>query len=234
MSWISDMFKTTKTPSYNGLRPPTSQTGLYGGQDYYNQINNRSQGIGVGYGPDYTSYANPQIAQSHNAYTGYALPELKSELTATGRRAGSAGFQQLARSQSDQADKENSIMAQLMQRNAEASNADVNKAIEAKGSWVKNEAGLGENAANFDNDLYGQQTKNLQYDKGMNDQRTGNVIQAGYDLVSPMFTGGGSSLGAPSSGEFNSTFQGPGYSWKPTTNPAYTQQIINRRQMGVA
>lgn len=151
-SLFSNLFgggKSTGNGGYTGTQPVTSLSQVQGGPEYYQTLQDRMAGRGVGYGDAYTSYANPQIAQLHNQYTGYQLPELQSELTAEGRRAGSGGFQQIARSQSDEADKENSIMAQLMQRNAEASHSDVNNAITGMGNYASENANLQGQAANF-------------------------------------------------------------------------------------
>lgn len=179
-----------KDTTYNGTKPVTSLSQVAGGPDYFKKITDRSNGIGVGYGENYTSNANPQIAQLRNQYTGYQLPELKSELTATGRRPGSSGFQQISRSMSDQGDKENAIMARLMQNNAEASHDDVNTAVGQVGNYAQNETGLVNTRANFDyadnaRQVQEDATRRSNYSKSMQ-----KYIDQGMQAVGDYMSGG--------------------------------------------
>lgn len=215
MSIFSKIFGSTKKDTtYNGTKPVTSLSQVQGGPEYYKKITDRSNGIGVGYGDNYTSNANPQIAQLHNQYTGYQLPELKSELTATGRRAGSSGFQQISRSMSDQADKENAIMARLMQNNAEASHNDVSQAIGDVGNYAQNETGLVNNRANFD---YADNNRQVQEEQNRVKAESAGylkTIQAATDFASPYINSGMSSLmgrfqPSAQAGTYGSTFQSP-------------------------
>lgn len=84
MSFFGKLFNSDKKDTtYNGTKPVTSLSQVQGGPEYYNAILGRSRGQNVGYGDSYTSNANPQMEQLRNQYTGYQLPALNSELTAT-------------------------------------------------------------------------------------------------------------------------------------------------------
>lgn len=221
---FSRLFNSQKKDyTYNGPRPVTSLSQVQGGPQYYQTILDRLAGRGVGYGSDYASLANPQIQQLHNQYTGYTLPKLKSELSATGRRAGSSGFQQIARSMSDQADKENAIIANLAQRNAEASHGDVNTALQNLGNYANNEANLVSNAANFEyGNIYAPQVARDQQRMDNESVRLNRLGQAGVSLALAPFTGGTSLSALPT------TFGGQQYAQDPYTQ--ILQKLLNRNQ----
>lgn len=204
MSFFGKLFNSDKKDTtYNGTKPVTSLSQVQGGPEYYNAILGRSRGQNVGYGDSYTSNANPQMEQLRNQYTGYQLPALNSELTATGRRRGSSGFQQIARSQSDEADKENAIMAQLMQRNAEASHNDVTGAVGQLGNYASNEANLVGQRANFDYADNARQVSEANARRANEAQGLQQMGQAGVSLIAAPFTGG-TSMGF---GQFSNPFQ---------------------------
>jgi len=192
MSLISNLFKTKKTPSYGGIQPYGTLLDAAGGKDYYDTILGRSKGNSQGYGENYVSNANPQIAESHNNYTGYQLPELKSELSLTGRRAGSSGFQQIARSMSDQSDKENSIKARLAQNQSEAIYNDTNNGINDLGAFNTGDFNARKSLADFQQNQYRQETSNIQNDRSRNDQMAQNIGQGAVALAGVPFTGGAS------------------------------------------
>jgi len=192
MSLLSGLFKTKKTPSYGGIQPYGTLMDAYGGKDYYNTILGRSQGNSKGYGDDYVDTANPQIAQLRNQYTGYDLPELKSELSATGRRAGSSGFQQIARSMSDQSDKENAIKARLAQNQSEAIYNDTNQGINDLGAFNTGDFNARKSLADFQQNQYRQESSNIQNDRSRNDQMAQNIGQGAVALAGVPFTGGAS------------------------------------------
>ncbi len=230
MSLFGKLFNSDKKDtSYNGPRPYGSLLDAAGGKDYYNTILGRSQGQGTGYGDAYTSYANPQMEQLHNQYTGYQLPELKSELTATGRRAGSSGFQQIARSQSDEADKENSIMAQLSRENAQAQNADKNTAISQLGAFNTGDYNARNILSNFDNADNNRQVQEANATRQNQAQGLQQLGQAGVQLL----------LGQNSPQTFNPMQQQvqsrqPDYSYlnQPSNYNNYTNLASKYAQLG--
>lgn len=226
-NFFSDLFGTTKKDTtYTGTKPVTSLSQVQGGPEYYKAILDRSNGIGTGYGADYTSNANPQIKQLHDAYTGYELPELQSELTATGRRAGSSGFQQVSRSMSDEADKENSIMAQLMQRNAEASHTDQTNAIGDVGNYAENEANLVGQRANFDYADNARQVAEAQKIQDNRSKENSAIGQAGVQLLF------GQNASDPISSQTSSApstyYNGSGTSQPPIGQQDYYKQMLAR------
>jgi hypothetical protein len=189
MSMLSNWLGKKKDTTYTGPKPTTSLTQVKGGQDYYQSLVDRMAGRGVGYGDVYTSTANPIMANLRGQFTGYTLPELKSELSATGRRKGSAGFAQLDKAYRQQGLSENDILAQLVQRNEEQKRAEINAAQAGMGEFARNEANLADNAANFEYGLYGNQ---------VNQADAFRKQQAG--AMDKIFQAGGSLMGIPSGG----------------------------------
>lgn len=236
MSLLSSLFKTQKTPSYQGQKPDSSLLQGVGGQQYYNTLQDRIAGRGVGYGDNYASYANPQIAQMKNDFSSYQLPELQSELSATGRRSGSGGFAQIAKAYQNEGLNENALYGQLMQRNAEASHTDVNNAISGLGDFNQRDVNTQANAANFDNSLYGQQSRNIQADNAYNQQTAGNVLTGAVELGAAPFTGG-ASLGM---GGFSNPFSGGspsinyGGQQYATSQPPYGYNLSGMKSQNVA
>lgn len=194
MSWISNLFKTQKTPSYQGATPYGSLLDATGGKEYYDKILARSQGGGgVGYSPDYVEKAsNPVIARMRNQFNAYDLPELKSELTATGRRAGSPGFAQISKAYENQGLNEEAAYAPIYQQAEEARRADINAGINNLGAFNTGDYNAKNTQAGFAKDVYNQETKNIQADREANNARTGNVIQGAVALGGIPFTGGAS------------------------------------------
>lgn len=215
MSLLSNLWKTQKTPSYGGVQPYDHLTDAVGGSDYFKKITDRSNGIGVGYGDNYTSYANPQIANLRGTFNTRTVPELKSELTATGRRAGSSGFQQIQDAYNKEGLSENDIMAQLMQRNAEASHNDTNQGIADLGAFNANDYNARNHLADFQNNQYKQETANIQSDRNANNEKGANIVQGAVALAGIPFTGGASMYPSLAPSAYQSSVQGrtPNYSY---------------------
>lgn len=186
MSLLSSFFKTKKTPTYSGQRPYTSLVDSTGGQDYFNTIKARSQGQGVGYSPDYVDKAsNPVIARMRNQFSSYDLPALKSELSATGRRRGSGGFDQLSRAYQTQGLNEEAAYAPIYQAAEEARRDDINKYTGDLGNFALNDANVRNTAANFDRSTFNDAVTTRLQDRKENDALAGNLIYAGLDFASP-------------------------------------------------
>lgn len=222
MSILSKLFGSQKKDyTYNGPRPVSTLADVPGGKEYYQNITDRLAGRGVGYGADYVGYANPEVTKSHDYFTSYQVPELKSELTASGRRGGSSGFQQLNKAYQEQGLNESAIVGRLAQRNAEASREDTNTALSGLGNYANNEVNLKNNAANFEYDkIYAPQV-NREQDrvqaeaKGYQGLLDRGLQAAGYGL---------SSYAAPAAaagGGFNDIFDSNTGAWKPTSPPSY-------------
>lgn len=151
MSFLGKLFNSNKKDTtYNGPKPYQHFDEATGGKQYYQAILDKLAGRNVGYGDEYVSYANPQVANLRNTFNSSTLPELKSELTATGRRAGSSGFKQLEDAYTKQAFNENDIVAQLAQRNAEARREDMNQAESDLGNYALTDSNMMKDSANFE------------------------------------------------------------------------------------
>lgn len=152
MSWLSKLFKTDKRDTtYQGPKPVTSLNQVQGGPEYYKTISGRMAGEGVGFGEQYASQAsNPVIARMRNQFKSYDIPELASELSATGRRRGSAGFDQMRRAYEDQSLAEGDVYSGLYQQNEAQKRNEMNDALGRMGQYASNEANLVGERANFD------------------------------------------------------------------------------------
>jgi len=151
MSFLSKLFGSSKRDTtYHGARPAYSLSEVQGGKEYYQNILDRLANRGTGYGDDYETTANPIIANLDNQFKSYDLPELKSELTLTGRREGSGGFDQIRRAYQENTLAKNDILARLVQRNREAKRDDRNNAFTSLGDYANNEADLRDRAVSFD------------------------------------------------------------------------------------
>lgn len=234
MSLFGNLFNSNKQ-SQNSVNavPIRSLSQVPGGKEYFQTIQDRIAGRGTGYGADYTSFANPQIANLKNNFESYQLPELKSELTATGRRAGSSGFQQIAKAYQEEGLNENSILGNLMQRNAEASHTDVNNAINAEGAYAQNEANMSNAGAQFD---YNNTNQQLDNEKARLANQSKGYQQIGQGITDAAMNfavpGAASFMGAGNSGSggYGSTFNSGGQYWKPSAPPAnYNYSNIGAR-----
>lgn len=204
MSLFSSLFKTTKTPTYKGVTPYNELLDAPGGKEYYNTLLDRLAGRNVGFGDSYASkYANPIIQNSRQQFEDYQIPELTSELSATGRRRGSGGFDQIRRAYQEQGNTEGDVFSRLQQRNEDQSRQEINNALTGIGSFNQAEANTRLGAANFDKNVYDSNTKAGQYDNEQNQAKAQRIGQAAVQIGAAPFTGG-ASLGM---GDFSNPFQ---------------------------
>lgn len=236
MSLFSSLFKTSKTPTYSGPKPYKSLLDATGGQEYYKNITDRVAGRGVGFGGDYAEkYANPIIQNSRNTFQNYTLPELKSDLTLTGRRAASSGSGALEAAYRNQTAGENDVFSRLQQRNEDQQRNEINNALESLGAFNKGDYDAQNIYSNFDRDTFNTSMKNKQYDESTNSDKAGRIVGAGAQLLfgsNPLVSngyqspyGGGVSTGQDiySGGNRYPVTQPPyGYNYnysKPTPSP---------------
>lgn len=182
-NFFSRLFNTKKTTNEydNPVEPYQSLSQVQGGPEYYKQILSRSQGQGVGFGDTYAQkYSNPIIQNMRGNFEDYTMPELNSELTATGRRRGSSGFQQIAQAQKEQGLAEGDIFSRLQQRNEDQSRSEINDAMGRVGQYAQNEADLRNNFSNFRMGIMDRRA-------GMNAQRNANE-SAGLNRVGQFAT----------------------------------------------
>lgn len=153
MSWLSSLFKPNqkRDTSYTGSKPYSSLTQAEGGGDYLAELKRRMVGQGVGYGDNYASqYSNPIVQNMRNQFESYQLPELKSELSASGRRKGSAGFDQLSRAYANQGYQEGDVYSRLAMQNEAQKRNEINAALEGLGAFAQNDYNARNNYSNFD------------------------------------------------------------------------------------
>lgn len=198
-NFISKLFgggSEKRDTTYTGYRPAPTQAHLQGGPELYKKIMERMSGEGVGFGDEYVSSANPIVANMRNQFTTRDIPELNAELSATGRRRGSGGFQQVSDAYERQRLSENDIMARLVQRNEEQKRSEIGDAFGKLQDYVGTEGNLGTTRANFD---YGDFQRTLAEDaarrtaKGNENMRALTTVGG---LVSTPFTGGTSMGGS--------------------------------------
>lgn len=191
MSLLSNLFKgKPKTPSYEGIKPYTSPLEAVGGPEYYGELKNRLAGRNVGFGEGYADkYSSPIIQNMRNQFTGYQIPELNSELSATGRRKGSSGFQQIARAYSDQGDKEGDVFSRLQQRNEDQMRNEINDALTGIGNFNKDDVTQRNSASDFNFKEYNQTNDNRNADYAANQATAMRLGQGAVQLGMIPFTG---------------------------------------------
>lgn len=153
MSWLSNLFggNQKRDTTYQGPKPYGSLREAAGGEDYYKNIMSRLQGQGVGYGEGYADRtSSPIIKRMRNQFSSYDIPALTSELSATGRRRGSAGFDQMRRAYQEQGLNEGEVYANLDRENTVQSRNEINDASERLGAFNKGDYDARGNIANFE------------------------------------------------------------------------------------
>lgn len=191
MSIFSKLFGTKKKDfTYTGPKPLSSLEGLPGQAEYYKTIQDRVAGRNTGFGEDYASkYSNPIIQNMRNQFQSYTLPELTSDLSVTGRRRGTSGFQQLNKAYENQGLQEGDIFSRLQQRNEDQKRLEMNNAINSLYDYTRNEAAMRDNAANFEyNNIYAPQVQREQDRMARESEGMRNVALATGGLFSPLET----------------------------------------------
>lgn len=195
MGFFSDLFgkKEKRDTTYTGARPVPSLSGVQGGPEYYNAISGRVRGEGVGFGPNYaTQYSNPIIANMRNQFSSYQLPELQSELSRTGRRRGSGGFDQIRRAYQEQGLAEGDIFSRLQQRNEDQERNEINAALADLGAYAQNEAELQNRRVMFDYQDHGRQLQEADSRQAANSAAAQRMVgMAGAGLSGLMGGGAG-------------------------------------------
>ena len=186
MSIFSKLFGSSKKDfTYQGTKPVTSLSQVQGGPEYYKTITDRLAGRGVGFGDTYAEkYSNPIIQNSRNQFSSYQIPELMSELTVSGRRRGSGGFDQIRRAYQEQGLNENDIFSKLQMRNEDQMRNEINDALGRVGDYADNEANLVSKRAAFDYDDHSAQVGREQDRMSKEAQGYQNLLSAGADLLS--------------------------------------------------
>lgn len=202
MSLFSKIFNSGKRDTtYTGPKPYGSLLDAAGGKDYYDMISGRAKGQGVGYGEDYANqYSNPIIKNMRANFTDYTVPQLNSELTATGRRRGSGGFQQIQQAYKEQGNQEGDIYSRLAQENERVKRAEQEAAINQMGAFNKGDYDARTIASNFYNADNNRQIQEEATRKANEAQGYQKVGQLGTSLALAPFTGGTSLAGMSGDG----------------------------------
>jgi len=202
LSILSNLFggNQKRDTSYQGPKPYGSLLEAEGGKPYYDTIMSRLKGQGVGYGEGYADRnASPIVANMRNQFTSYQLPELKSELSATGRRRGSAGFDQMRRAYQEQGLNEGDVFARLQQQNDVQSRNEINDALEKLGAFNKGDYDARNIASNFYKGLNDDQVRDAANQRAEGNAAFQRLIGVGTSLLPtsmPSFGGirGGQSM----------------------------------------
>lgn len=129
--------------SYTGPQPYAHLYDAPGGSDALAEFRRRLAGQGVGYGDAFATQAsNPIIANMRAKYNSDVMPELVSELSATGRRRGSGGFAQLSKSLQGQALDEGDVFARAYMDNEQQKRSEINNALTGLERFGQNEVGV--------------------------------------------------------------------------------------------
>lgn len=233
-SFLSKLFNSSKRDTtYTGAQPYASLTQAQGGADSLAELKRRMAGVGVGYGSDYENQAaNPIITNMRGLYNSRTMPELVSELSATGRRRGSGGFEQLRQSLQDQGNQEGDVYARAYQANQEQKRNEINQALSDTQDFARSDADLQNRAAQFS---YADHMKQVnQENQRTANQATGmqNLVAAGADIFSQMAGGGSNIFSAQPKQTGQMLFSGAG-SYPITAPPAGYNYQYQKPQGGM-
>lgn len=188
-----------KDTTYQGPKPYGSLLDATGGKDYYGTLNARIAGQGTGYSSGYVDKAtNPVIARMRNQFNSYDLPELKSELSATGRRAGSAGFGQISKAYENQGLNEEAAYAPIYAANEEAKRSDTNDAITKLGAFNTGDFNARNTLAGFENANNNRQVQEDAARRAAEATGLQNSLNYAQDSVGILYGGDGAFKRSPS------------------------------------
>ena len=233
MSILSKLFggsSEKRDTTYRGPQRYANLAEAQGGRESLDELKRRLMGVGVGYGANYESaVANPIVQNMRAGYNQNVKPELLSELSATGRRRGSAGFQQLSQSLSNQNLEEGDVYARLYAENEAQKRNEINSALTDIQGFAKSDVGVqgayvGDQQADHEAQLAREDTRRKA--KGEENLR---AVQAVTDLADNYMTGGmyGMAKGPITSASYSGS---PQYNPDPRANLPYgSGNSLNQR-----
>lgn len=232
MSLLSKLFNSGKRDeTFQGGSLPSTIYDVPGGKEYTDTVSARLAGRGVGFGEGYADkYSSPIIQNMRGQFQDYTLPELKSELSATGRRAGSSGFGQIKQAYQQEGNQEGDIFSRLQQRNEDQMRSEINDALGRQGGIADKNAALNETSVRFEKSKNDQQ--NATEHERLTNQSAGyqKLAQAGGEALMNTAVPGLGSLAGGSSGGFTSSFASPYGNFTPSAPPAnYDYSNISSR-----
>lgn len=203
MSWLSSLFSPSqkRDTTYTGTKPVTTLQSVTGGPEYYNAISRRLGGQDVGYGDEFANQAsNPIIKRMQSNFKSYELPELYSELSASGRRRSSGGFDQIRRAYQEQGLAEGDVYSGLYRENEGVKRKEISDALARMGAYAADEANLVGQRADFDMGDYKNQLSQANSQKQEGNAAFGRLLGTaalgiqGIGGMSGMGGGGGTSM----------------------------------------
>ena len=182
--------------TYNGPQPYAHLYDAPGGSDALAEFRRRLAGQGVGYGDAYaTQVSNPIIKNMRSKYQSDVYPELTSELSATGRRRGSGGFAQLAKSLQGQSLEEGDVFANIYRENEQQKRREINDSLSGLERFGQNEVGVQGDYVDFQKkDNNAQLLREDARRKARGEENMRAITTAGQIAGMPF---GGSSYGSP-------------------------------------
>jgi len=199
MSIFSKLFGSSKKDAtYRGPEPYASLEQAKGGRESLEELKRRLRGEGVGFGANYADRAaSPVIARMRNTYNTTVRPELESELTLTGRRRGSAGFDQLRRSLMDQSFAEGDVWSGLYQQDEAQKRNEINDALDDIQEFARADAGQQGAYVGHVRGLHDAEVARADARRAAESEGMKRLGQAGLSIAAAPFTGGASLAALP-------------------------------------
>lgn len=194
MSWLSSLFSNkaksapTYTPiPYSGRTPESPSYTKESEKAYYDTILPRSQGIGVGYSPEWLSSSQALINSQLNKAQEDRLRDTKGSLSAAGLSGNPRAYEATSgRVQRDTQRELQDAMSKLTIADMERKNQERDTNTARLGQFNQFEFGQGNTAANFDLNKWGQQNQQALASAGMNNQNFWTGLNNQNEVISDL------------------------------------------------
>lgn len=237
MSWLSNFLKggsPERDTTYQGASPRYSLTDVAGYKEAYPELIKRLSGQGVGYGAGYEDiYSNPIVNKMRGQFQNYQLPELQSELSKTGRRKGTAGFDQIRRAYQEQGLNEGDVYSRLAQANEAQKRNEINSALQGLMQFGGAETAQHNTATGFDYGKYQNEVNLANASKKAQSDQMGKIIAGIAQMGLSM--GGASGASGASAAMSSPQLQGSlqGYGGTPLNFlERYNKPLTNQYKLG--
>lgn len=179
--------------TYTGTKPRTSLLQGAGGRESFDEIMRRMSGEGVGFSPGTVSaVTDPRVAKSRATFNRSTLPELRSELSATGVRRAPGGFKRLSSAFETQGLEEGDIFSRVLEREEQQKRNEINQAVQDLQAFNRGDVNQTNNAANFDYNAYRNILGDASSQKKAQDQFGKDAVNMSVSAIAAPFTGGAS------------------------------------------
>ena len=192
-SFLKRLFSSgqKRDTTFQGPRPKGSLQDTPIGADVNTLLRQRIAGENVGFGDDFAGrHSSPIIANLRNRFESREIPELQAELTRTGRRGGSGGFDQIKRARQEQGLVEGDVFANLSLQNELQKRNEIGQALSAGQQFAGTEAQLSDNVARFELGLHNDQLKREDARRKFVDEQRLKGIDTALTLTGQGFAGG--------------------------------------------